>query len=108
VDEPLVRYRTGHANLSSRIAERIAAVLAILRRSLVRRGNAETAGAAAQAEAWGSTCRTMGYVMREREPVAATGWYVRAARYDRRWGATAKAVAGGLWRRVRNRLAATR
>jgi len=100
VDEPLVRYRTGHANLSSRITERIAAVLAILRRSLVRRRNAETADATAQGEAWGSTCRTMGFVLREREPLAAAGWYVRAARHDRRWGATVKAIVGGLarWR----------
>jgi glycosyltransferase involved in cell wall biosynthesis len=99
VDDPLVRYRTGHANLSSRITERIAAVLGILRRSLVRRRNAETADPAAQGEAWGSTCRTMGFVLREKEPLAAAGWYVRAARHDRRWGATVKAVLGGLVRR---------
>ena len=103
VDEPLVRYRTGHANLSSRITERIAAVLGILRRSLVRRRNVETADAGAQAEAWGSTCRTMGYVLRGKEPLAAVGWYVRAARHDRRWGATAKAVIGGLARLLRYR-----
>src|SRR6478672_6198857 len=42
VDEPLVRYRTGHANLSGRIAERLTAVLSVLRRSLERRGNAAT------------------------------------------------------------------
>lgn len=99
VDEPLVRYRTGHANLSSRIAERIAAVLGILRRSLVRRRNAETAGAAAQGEAWGSTCRTMGYVLRKDEPIAAAAWYARAARHDRRWGATLKAIVGAAVRR---------
>jgi glycosyltransferase involved in cell wall biosynthesis len=101
VDEPLVRYRTGHANLSSRITERIAAVLAILRRSLVRRGNADTADPAAQAEAWGSTCRTMGFVLRKKGPASAAEWYVRAARHDRRWGATMKAIAGGLLRQVR-------
>jgi len=103
VDDPLVRYRTGHANLSSRITERLTAVLAILRRSLVRRRNAETADPTAQAEAWSSTCRTMGYVLRENHPLAAAGWYARAARHDRRWGATAKAVVGGLmkWGRAR-------
>jgi glycosyltransferase involved in cell wall biosynthesis len=99
VDEPLVRYRTGHANLSSRITERIAAVLAILRRSLLRRRNAETADPGAQGEAWGSTCRTMGFVSRATEPLAAAGWYVRAARHDWRWGATLKAIAGGLFGR---------
>jgi glycosyltransferase involved in cell wall biosynthesis len=101
VDEPLVRYRTGHANLSSRITERVSAVLGILRRSLVRRRNADAADRAAQAEAWGSTCRTMGYVLREKETLTAAGWYVRAAGYDWRWGATAKAIAGGVLRRAR-------
>jgi glycosyltransferase involved in cell wall biosynthesis len=100
VDKPLVRYRTGHANLSSRITERIAAVLGILRRSLIRRRNAEAADPTAQREAWGSTCRTMGYVLRGNAPLAAAGWYVKAARHDRRWGAAIKAIAGGVlkWR----------
>jgi len=101
VDEPLVRYRTGHGNLSSRITERIAAVLGILRRSLVRRRNAETADPEAQREAWGSTCRTMGYVLRKKEPLAAAGWYARAGRHDRRWGGTFKAIAGGMARLIR-------
>jgi tripartite-type tricarboxylate transporter receptor subunit TctC len=34
--------------------------------------------------------------------VAAAGWYVRAAKHDRRWGATVKAIAGGLLRRLRH------
>jgi glycosyltransferase involved in cell wall biosynthesis len=105
VDQPLVRYRTGHANLSSRIAERIAGVLAILRRSLGRRRNAETADSAAQGEAWGSTCRTMAYVLRDKEPLTAAGWYVRAARHDRRWIKSAKAIVGGLVRRSPKRKA---
>jgi glycosyltransferase involved in cell wall biosynthesis len=99
VDEALVRYRTGHANLSSRITERVSAVLSILRRSLSRRRNDETADAISQAEAWGSTCRTMGFVLREKELLMAARWYARAAQHDRRWGATAKAVLGGLFRR---------
>jgi glycosyltransferase involved in cell wall biosynthesis len=99
VDEALVRYRTGHANLSSRVAERIAAVLSILRRSLVRRGNRDVADPAAQAGAWASTCRTMGYVVREREPRAAATWYARAARHDGRWSESVKSVLGGLVRR---------
>jgi glycosyltransferase involved in cell wall biosynthesis len=99
VDEPLVRYRTGHANLSSRIVERITAVLGIVRRSLGRRGNAATADRNAQAEAWGSTCRTMGFVLRGESLVQAAKWYVRAARFDGRWGQSVKAIAGGLLRR---------
>jgi glycosyltransferase involved in cell wall biosynthesis len=100
VNEPLVRYRTGHGNLSSRIAERLNTVLSILRRSLNRRNNTETADETAQAEAWGSTCRTMGYVMRAEKLLAATGWYVSAARHDGRWSASLKAIVGGILRRV--------
>ncbi|HEX3151700.1 MAG TPA: glycosyltransferase [Gemmataceae bacterium] len=100
VDEPLLRYRTGHANLSKRITERIAAVLAILRRSLVRRRNAETADPLAQAEAWGSTCRTMGYVLREERPLDSAGWYVAAARHDGRLGSTVKSILGNVLRHL--------
>jgi glycosyltransferase involved in cell wall biosynthesis len=82
VDEPLVRYRTGHANLSSRIVERITVVLSILRRSLIGRRNEVNTEPAAVAEAWGSTCRTMGYVLRARKPLSAAGWYLRAGRFD--------------------------
>jgi glycosyltransferase involved in cell wall biosynthesis len=98
VDEPLVRYRTGHTSLSSRITERVAVVLSVLRRSLVRRRNAESANGAAQAEAWGSTCRTMGFVMRDHQTLAAAKWYARAARRDGRWGATIKAICGVMRR----------
>jgi glycosyltransferase involved in cell wall biosynthesis len=94
VDEPLVRYRTGHANLSSRIVERLTAVLSILRRSLIRRRNEDVADQRAVAEAWGSTCRTMGYVLREAERAAATGWYARAAKHDRNWRVTLRAIIG--------------
>jgi len=100
VDKPLVRYRTGHGNLSSRIAERLKTVLSILRRSLDRRKNAEIATEKAQARAWGSTCRTMGYVMRGEKPLAAAGWYVSAARHDGRWRASLKAIVGEVLRRL--------
>ncbi|HJZ89795.1 MAG TPA: glycosyltransferase [Gemmataceae bacterium] len=100
VDEPLVRYRTGHTSLSSRITERVAVVLSVLRRSLVRRRNAESADGAAQAEAWGSTCRTMGFVVRDQHPLAAAKWYVRAAGWDGRWAAAIKAILGSFARRL--------
>jgi glycosyltransferase involved in cell wall biosynthesis len=100
VDEPLVRYRTGHANLSTRIAERIAAVLAILQRSLVRRRNAELANTVAQGEAWGSTCRTMGYVLRDQQPLKSARWYMAAARHDRRIRSSLKSILGNVIRRL--------
>ncbi len=99
VDTPLVRYRTGHANLSRQITERIASVLSILSRSLLVRGNANIADKSAQAEAWGSTCRTMGYVLRSENAVRAAAWYWRAARHDRKWFASLKSILRGLIRR---------
>ncbi len=96
VDEPLVRYRTGHANLSSRIGERVTAVLGILRRALSRPGEVSSS---AVAEAWGSTCRTMAFVRRSSAPWEAAKWYVRAARRDGRWLASVKAIAGSVIRR---------
>jgi len=100
VDEALVRYRTGHSNLSSRITERITSVLSVLRRSLVRRRNEEVAARGAQAEAWSSTCRTMGFVLRTTDRFAAARWYLRAARHDGRWLSALKAIAGGFLRRL--------
>jgi glycosyltransferase involved in cell wall biosynthesis len=100
VDAPLVRYRTGHANLSSRITERLMAILSVLRRSLHRRRNRDLADHRAQAEAWGSTCRTMGFALREEEPSAAARWYVRAARHDRRWAATVRSIAAMCLRKI--------
>jgi glycosyltransferase involved in cell wall biosynthesis len=96
VAEPLVRYRTGHGNLSSRIVERLATVLAILRRSLVRRRNDESADARSVAEAWGSTHRTMGFVLGRNEKLNAALTYARAARHDGRWGSTLKSIVGLL------------
>ncbi len=92
IDEPLVKYRTGHGNLSTRIVERITTVFSTMRRSLQRRGNDQSTPEPVQREAWGSTCRTMGYVLRDREPLRAAGWYCRAASHDRRWGATLRAI----------------
>lgn len=93
IDEPLVKYRTGHGNLSKRIVERITSVLSTMRRCLVRRGNAANTPEEVQREAWGSTCRTLGYVLRDVEPVRAAQSYVRAARHDQKWGATLRALA---------------
>ncbi|HVK12206.1 MAG TPA: glycosyltransferase [Gemmataceae bacterium] len=104
VDEPLVRYRSGHGSLSGRLVERLTAVTGILRRSLAMRGNAEFAAPAAQAEAWGQTCRTMGYVLRDARPRRAAGWYVRAARHDGAWVATLRAVVRCSWTAGKNLL----
>lgn len=95
VDEVVVRYRTGHANLSSRIRERILTVLSILRRF----GESSHADPRAIDRAIGSTCRTMGFVMREDGIIAAARWYLRAATYDGCWQDSIKGVIGGFFRR---------
>src|SRR5262249_28973815 len=88
IDEPLVKYRTGHGNLSKRIVERITTVFSIMRRNLIRRGRAESTSVAVNREAWGSTCRTMAFVQRDGDPMHAARWYARAVSHDRRWLAT--------------------
>ena len=98
VDSIQVRYRTGHANLSSRIRERIATVLSILHHHLNE--TPHTASPHAVGNAWGSTYRTLAFVQREQEPWNALKCYARAARYDGRWSESAKAIAGTLSRRL--------
>jgi glycosyltransferase involved in cell wall biosynthesis len=93
-DAPLVRYRTGHANLSTRLTERIGTVFRIMRRSLVERDNAPHTAPEAIREAHGSTCRTMAYAVRTRSRLEAARWYLRAARHDGRWRATLRSLAG--------------
>jgi glycosyltransferase involved in cell wall biosynthesis len=81
VDEELVRYRTGHGNLSKKLADRVETALAIMRRAETRRGIAGEIPAATIAEAHASTCRTIAYVMRASEPGTAARWYLRALAY---------------------------
>jgi glycosyltransferase involved in cell wall biosynthesis len=78
VDEELVRYRTGHGNLSRRLADRVDTALSIMRRAETRRGLGGEVPPAVLAEAYGSTYRTIGYIMRGSEPATAIRWYLRA------------------------------
>ncbi len=96
VDEPLVRYRTGHGNLSSRLAERVETVFHILRRTLGRRDLPVTTDPAAVKEAWGSTCRSMGYAVRRKNRWASAKWYLKAATHDGQWARSLKSAAGSL------------
>jgi glycosyltransferase involved in cell wall biosynthesis len=97
VDSIEVRYRTGHANLSSRIRERIATVLSILHHHLNE--TPHHASRRAVGNAWGSTYRTLAFVQREQEPWNALKCYARAARHDGRWSESVKAMVGTLSRR---------
>ncbi|MBA4190998.1 MAG: family 2 glycosyl transferase [Planctomycetaceae bacterium] len=81
VDEELVQYRTGHGNLSKKLLDRVDTAFSIMHRAENRYGVAEQVPAGRVAEAYASTCRTLGYVLRNSEPVTAAKWYLRALRW---------------------------
>jgi glycosyltransferase involved in cell wall biosynthesis len=87
VDEELVLYRTGHGNLSKKLADRVATAFSIMHRN--RAGIGEETLVVGQA----STCRTIGYVMRDSEPATAMRWYGRAFRWPHERFASAKGLA---------------
>jgi glycosyltransferase involved in cell wall biosynthesis len=78
VDEPLVEYRTGHANLSSRTEERLTTVLDIMRRFLDERGGREVLDPSAIRYAEAETCYHIGLARRPVSRLAALPWYLRA------------------------------
>jgi glycosyltransferase involved in cell wall biosynthesis len=82
VDEPLVCYRTGHANLSRRIEERLAAVYRIRRRFLDELGGRALLEPALVRRAESETCHHLGVVTRVRSRLAALPWHLRAVRRD--------------------------
>ncbi len=80
VPDPLVRYRTGHGNLSRKLADRVATAFSIMHR---HRG---AIAPDAVAEGYASTARTMGWVLRAAEPATALRWYARALAWPHlRW-----------------------
>jgi glycosyltransferase involved in cell wall biosynthesis len=78
VDEQLVQYRTGHGNLSNKLADRVSTALSIMHRAESRYGVGDDVPADQIAEGYASTCRTLGYVLRGSEPVTAVRWYLKA------------------------------
>jgi len=81
VDEELVQYRTGHGNLSKKLLDRVDTALSIMHRAESRYAVSEQIPPERVAEAYASTCRTLGYVLRNSEPVTAAKWYLRALRW---------------------------
>lgn len=77
VDEVLVRYRTGHGNLSRKLADRVAIATAIMNRTVGRCPLPD----GVVAEGYASTFRSMGYVLRGTEPIESIRWYLRAIRW---------------------------
>lgn len=103
VDEELVAYRTGHGNLSKKLADRVATALSIMHRAETRYGVGGEVPAGVIAAGYASTCRTLGYVIRNAEPLAAARWCAKALRWPDARRASVKGVAAALvaWGRGR-------
>ena len=78
VADPLVLYRTGHGNLSGKLADRVATAMNLMHRALFRRGLSARIPKAAIAEGHSTTCLALAYVLRGTEPWRAVRWYGRA------------------------------
>jgi glycosyltransferase involved in cell wall biosynthesis len=86
VDEPLVKYRTGHANLSSRAEERLVIVDQIMRCFLERRGGWQLLDPKRVRRARAEIYFSIGLLRRFRSRLAALPWYVRALALSPGWG----------------------
>jgi glycosyltransferase involved in cell wall biosynthesis len=96
VDEALVRYRTGHGNLSRNQRDRVETALAIMHRAQARPSVAAAVPASRIATAYASTYRTLAYVLRSAEPFVAVQWYLRALRWPQGRVASLKGLAAAL------------
>ncbi|MBX9627827.1 MAG: glycosyltransferase family 2 protein, partial [Gemmataceae bacterium] len=103
VSDELVLYRTGHGNLSRKLSDRVATALSITHRAETRYGVRDAVPAPVRDEAYASTCRTMGYVMRDAEPLTAARWYAAALRRASGRIASAKGLLACLLRAPRRR-----
>jgi glycosyltransferase involved in cell wall biosynthesis len=103
VDEPLVQYRTGHANLSRRAEERLGVAAHILRRFLDERGGRAAVPPSVVRRAWAETYYHIGLATRGRSRLSALQWYFRSVLLAPTFGLAWKGV-GALflpetWRR---------
>lgn len=105
VDEELVRYRTGHGNLSKKLRDRVDTAMSIMHRAEARYAVGESVPTEVIADGYASTCQTIGFVMRPSEPLTSLQWYAQALRWPARRVVSLKGlVAGALavvrWHRV--------
>lgn len=101
VPEVLVQYRTGHGNLSKKLADRVATAFSIMHRHRL------AVAPGAVAEGYASTARTMGWVMRSCEPFTAIRWYLEALRWPHRRWDSVKGLAASVFQCLRPRRAST-
>lgn len=99
VDEKLVLYRTGHGNLSKRLADRVLTADSIMTRAVDRRGLGETLSRRLVGEGYASTYRALAHTLSRSDPTAALGWYARAGlRRGANHAAALKGAAGCVLR----------
>jgi glycosyltransferase involved in cell wall biosynthesis len=106
VDEALVKYRTGHGNLSKKLLDRVDTAMSIMDRACARYGVATEVSGEVVAEGYASTCRTMGYVLRESEPREAAKWYLRALAWSGGRLVSAKGLVASVLRMLGGKRAA--
>ncbi len=82
IQKVLVKYRTGHGNLSKKVADRVATAFSIMNRAVSRRRDGVPKRIVA--EGYASTFQTLGYVLRASEPGTAARWYWRALMWPSR------------------------
>ena len=103
VDEELVRYRTGHGNLSKKLRDRVDTAISIMSRAESRYGVSEAVPPDVIADGHASTRQTMGYTMRASEPLAAMGWYARALTWPARRVVSVKGIAASALAALRGK-----
>ena len=93
MDEELVRYRTGHGNLSKKLRDRVDTAMSIMHRAETRYGVGDDVAPEVIADGYASTCHTIGYTMRASEPGTAVWWYLRALTWPARRFISLKGLA---------------
>jgi glycosyltransferase involved in cell wall biosynthesis len=96
VDEELVRYRTGHGNLSKKLRDRVDTAMSIMHRAEIRYSAADDIAPEVIADGYASTCQTLAYTIRPSEPVAALRWYLRALAWPARRVISLKGIAASV------------
>lgn len=105
VDEELVRYRTGHGNLSKKLRDRVDTAMSIMHRAETRYGADAEIAPEVIADGYASTCQTIGYTMRPSEPLAAVRWYLRALAWPARRVISVKGLVASALAVVRGKRA---
>ncbi|MBN9119679.1 MAG: glycosyltransferase family 2 protein, partial [Planctomycetes bacterium] len=105
VNEALVRYRTGHGNLSKKLRDRVDTALSIMHRAGTRYGIGDEVAPGVIADGYASTCHTIGYTMRPSEPAVAVRWYLRGLKWPARRFVSLKGLAASAAAVVRGKRA---